>query len=257
MYQYNYDGRRWYYQDGKWYASVTNFVKNSLPTPPHLTKWYKENSAEFIDNTLDETSEYGTRLHAHVETLLRDGQLDVSFIKDEKELKHISSLAQFLHEWEVSPIAIEKRLRHEATKDFPMNFAGTVDLIADTKYGFSIIDFKSGNIYDSHKYQMMCYYLAFIQMDSGEDDLSRVADVNFVNVRPKEWRKSPTYEAKSWRIDNRDWRKLSAMCQIYDFDYPKDRLILDTLKFGQPPKYKTMEAEEWINQQIKEPDWLS
>jgi len=257
MYQYNYDGRRWYYQDGRWYASVTSFVKNSLPLAPHLVKWYKDNSAQFIDNTLEETAAYGTQLHGMVEELIRFGELDVSEIKDEKTLKHISSLAQFLHDWEVQPMAIEKRLKHDATRKFPLNFAGTVDLIADTNKGISIIDFKSGGIYDTHRYQMMCYYLAWIQGKTSEDDLSSVDSISFVNVRPKEWRKSPTYEAKIWRITDKDWERLSAMCQIYEFDYPKERLILDKLEMGKAPIFKTMEAEEWINQQIKEADWLS
>lgn len=250
MYQYNYEGRRWYYEDGKWYASVTSFVKNSLPTPPHLIKWYKDNTAQFVDDTLEETSTYGTQLHQMVEELLNHGTLDVSDINDEKTLKHISSLAQFLYEWEVEPIAIEKRLRHDATERYPLNFAGTVDLIANTNNGLCIIDFKSGNIYDSHKYQMMCYYLAWAQ-ENGEKD------VNFVNVRPKEWRTKPTYEAKTWRVTMGDWDRLSAMCTIYEFDYPKNRLILNKLELGREPEYETMEAEQWINQQTKELDWLS
>lgn len=257
MYQYNYEGRRWYYDNGKWYASVTSLVKNSLPTPPHLLKWYKENSADFIEDTLDQTSEYGTRLHAHVEHLLRFGEFDVSGIESEKELKHIASFAQFLYEYEVQPIAIEKRLKHDATGLFPMNFAGTVDLIAETNKGLAIIDFKSGGIYDNHKYQMMCYYLAYKQRETGEDDLEGWDEINFINVRPKEWRTKPTYEAKSWRITRDDWGILGAMCTIYRFDIPKDRLILDKLELGKEPTYQTMEAEKWINQQTNDLDWLN
>ena len=257
MYQYNYEGRRWYYENGKWYASVTSFVKNSLPTPPHLLKWYKDNSADFIEDTLDETSEYGTRLHAHVERLLRFGEFDVSGIESEKELKHIASFAQFLYDWEVEPTHIETKLKHDATRKFPLNFAGTVDLVADTNKGTCIIDFKSGGIYENHRYQMMCYYLAWVQKTSGEDNISSYNNVSFVNVRPKEWRTNPTYEAKVWRITDQDWDRLSAMCTIYEFDYPKNRLILEKLELGKPPKYETMEAEKWINQQTNDLDWLN
>ena len=258
MYQYNYDGRRWYYQDGKWYASVTSFVKNSLPTPPQLIKWYKDNTAQFVDDTLEETSSYGTQLHQMVESLLDNGSLDVSGIEDEKTLKHISSLAQFLYEWEVEPLSIETRLKHDATQKFPLNFAGTVDLIADTNKGVCIIDFKSGGIYESHRYQMMCYFLAWMQKKTrGEDNISGYNKISFVNVRPKEWRTKPTYEAKVWRITDQDWDRLSAMCTIYEFDYPKNRLILDKLELGKEPTYQTMEAEQWINQQTNDLDFLN
>jgi len=75
-----------------------------------------------------------------------------------------------------------------------------VDLVAQTNKGLAIIDFKSGNIYDAHKYQMMCYALALAEPDA-----------QFINVRPKEWRTKPTYEAKVWNVTDHDWTVLQAM----------------------------------------------
>lgn len=245
MYQYNHNGRRWYYDNGKWYASVTTFVKQSLPTPPHLIKWYQDNTAEFISQTLKETSDYGTQLHAVAEDLLRNGSVDLSGVEDETMLKHVLGLAQFFADWEVEPLSIEERLRFDATPDFPVNIAGTVDLIANTNKGLSIIDFKSGNIYDHHKYQMMCYALGYGN-----------TKVNFVNVRPKEWRTKPTYEAKVWKVEDQDWKVLQAMAHIFEFDPPKPRLEVGTVRLNEEPTYNLIDPEQWINQQTSEVDFV-
>ena len=167
---------------------------------------------------------------------------------------HMASIAQFLVDMDVKPIAIEERIYWDADTDFPMNFAGTVDLIAQTNKGPAIIDFKSGNIQDSHRYQMMCYALAYSQKTGDR----KWADAAMINVRPKEWRSaSPTYEAKTWRIRNEDWLKLSAMCTIYEFDIPPKRRIFGNLTLGEEPSYQTMEAEEWINRQTSGIDFVS
>ena len=242
MYQYNHNGRRWYHYNNKWYISVTEFVKNALPTPIHLQQWYKDNSAEHINSVLKETSEYGTQFHAYAEELLRTRYIEVTSDMDERMILHLAAINQFFVDWEVEPLSIEDRLRHDATDQYPMNFAGTVDLIAKTNKGLAIIDFKTGNIQDTHKYQMMCYYLAWAQAN-GEQD------VTFVNVRPKDWRGSkPTYEAKVWSVDSEDWKKLSAMCTIYDFEEPKTRRIFKSFSLDQAPSWDEISAEDYINQ---------
>jgi len=101
MYQYNRNGKRWYYDQGKWYASVTEFVKNSRPLSPHLIKWYKDNSAQDIDDTLATSSKYGTELHALLEDLLLYESLDVSQIQDERLLRHLTGINQFFVDYEV------------------------------------------------------------------------------------------------------------------------------------------------------------
>lgn len=243
MIQYNHNNRRWYYDNGKWYTSVTEFVKNSLPTPIHLQQWYKDNSAEFIDNTLKETSEYGTRFHAYTEELLRTGYVEITSDMDERMILHLAAVNQFFVDWDVKPIAIEERVKHDANVDFPLNWAGTVDLIAETNKGLAFIDFKTGNIQDSHKYQMMCYFLAWLQRSKDKD-----VSCEFVNVRPKEWRAAkPTYEAKVWSVGQEDWEKLSAMCKIFEADQPKARRIFDSIKLGQPASWTEVSPEDYIS----------
>jgi hypothetical protein len=253
MYQYNRNGRRWYYKDGKWYISVTEFVKNSLPTPVHLQQWYKDNSAEHINEVLKETSDYGTRFHAHVEELLNTGYIEVTPDMNERMMIHLAAAAQFLHDYEVKPIEVEKRVSWDSDQEFPVNFAGTVDLIANTNKGPAIIDFKTGNVQEAHKYQMMCYALAYAQ-NTGDESWY---NAQMINVRPKEWWKAPSYEAKTWKVTNEDWGKLSAMCRIYDFELPKDILIFKEFKLGSQPQYQTIEVEKWINQQKSEIDFVN
>ena len=246
MYQYNRNGKRWYYDQGKWYASVTEFVKNSRPMSPHLIKWMKDNSAQDIDHTLATTAEYGTKLHALIEDLLLYETLDVSQIEDERLLRHLTSINQFFVDYEVQPIHVEKRVKWDASEELPLDIAGTVDLVAQTNKGLAVIDFKSGNIYDAHKYQMMCYALAL-----GE------TEAQFINVRPKEWRTKPTYEAKVWNVTNHDWSVLQAMGMVYEFQPPKAHLEVDSLHFNQPPTYQLIDPEQWIqNQQEKETDFV-
>lgn len=242
MLQYNRNNRRWYYSDGKWYASVTEFVKNSLPTPHHLIEWYKTNTAEQSEKILTESAKFGTDFHAYVEDLLRSGSLDVSGIEDEKMLLFLASAAQFFYDYEVEPITIEARLKHDATGRFPLNFAGTTDLIANTSKGLAIIDWKTGNIHDSHKYQMMCYYLAWNQEDGKY--VSGAPVPQFINMRPKEWRSAkPTYEVKSWAVSDQDWDRLSAMCVIYEQDEPKPYKRFDNLTLGQAPSWSDVSPE--------------
>ena len=246
MLQYNHKGRRWYYNNGLWYISVTEFVKNALPTAPHLLKWYKDNSAEFVDQTLRESAEFGTQFHNYMEILCGNGSLRAEQIHDERMQLLVAAGAQFLADYGVEPSMIEARLKHDADANYPLNFAGTVDLVAKTKNGFAIIDWKTGNIWDTHKYQMMCYLLAFKQAFPIYED----TEFQLINVRPKEWRSSkPTYEAKTWKVENNfysaDWTKLRAMMRIYEFDDPKPRKVFNGFTLGESPSWEEVAPQDY------------
>lgn len=249
MFQYNHKGRRWYHEGGKWYTSVTEFVKNALPTPPHLLKWYKENSAEFIDDTLRDSAKFGTDFHHWMEVLTTSGRLTSRAIDDERMLTMVSAGAQFLADYEVEPILTEARLKHDASGAYPLDFAGTVDLVAKTKNGYAIIDWKTGGIWDTHKYQMMCYLLALRQ---GSDEFAE-QEFQLINVRPKEWRGAkPTYEAKTWKVTDGDWRKLNAMMMLYEFEPPKPRKVFDEFTLGQAPSWDEVEPQEYALREMNE-----
>lgn len=254
MIQYHQDGRRYYYKDGLWYISVTEFIKNALPTPPHLIKWYKENTAQFIDDTLERTSRYGTLFHDHMETFAHQGYLEMDNM-DGRLGTHLAAGAQFFADYEIKPLMIEERVAHDDDGTFPLNFAGTLDLFAEITYNgerrFAYIDYKTGNIQDYHKYQMMCYHLGYKNMH--ED----IEDPLFINMRPKDWRKSPTYEVKVWKLTMHDWDVLQAMMKIFSFEPPKDIRTFTTIEVGKPPIINTITPEQWIqNQQTNEIDFV-
>lgn len=245
--QYNYKGRRWYYDGEQWYTSVTEFVKNSLPTPPHLLKWYKENSEEHIDATLRDTSRFGTEFHEHMEVLLTRKKVGAEFMSDRMKL-FVAAGAQYLWDHSIKPIAVEQRLSYI---EGPVKLAGTVDLIATTPSSealkrIKIVDWKTGNITEYHKYQMMCYALAYCQSEDSVVD--SVDDIELVNVRPKEWRgATPSYEAKKWRVTSEDWEKLDAMKKIFNFDEPAPRPHFEEFTLGQQPTWDTVPAEHLLD----------
>lgn len=252
MIQYHSEGRRYYFHQGQWYISVTEFIKNSRPTPPHLLKWYKENTAQYIDDVLERTSRYGTLFHDHMETFAHQGYLDIQDM-DTRLATHLAAGAQFFHDYQVKPLGIEERVAHSDNGTFPINMAGTLDLFAEIQYKgetrLAFIDYKTGNIQDTHKYQMMCYYLGY------KETFEDVEDPLYINVRPKDWRKSPTYEVKVWDVGMRDWDVLQAMMRIFDFAPPKDIRTFTTIEVGKQPTINTITPEQWIqNQQTNEID---
>lgn len=239
LYQYNSGGRRWYYDGQTWYASVTEFVKNSMPTPEFLIKWYKENSEQFIENKMNESAKFGTAFHDYMEILTANGSLDPLSVDrqyGQRMLTMIASGAQFLHDIEANPIAIEARMKYISTHRFPLNMAGTVDLVAETsRWGLAIIDYKTGNIWESHKYQMMCYALAYCQENPSVD----INEITMVNMRPKEWRGPKiTYETKKWVVTLEDWDRLSNMMSLFSFSEPKKMREFSTFTLGLPPSYR-------------------
>jgi len=158
----------------------------------------------------------------------------------------VAAGAQFLADYEVQPVMVEARLKHDAGANYTLDFAGTVDLVAKTKNGYAIIDWKTGNIWDSHKYQMMCYLLALKQQFPEHED----TQFELINVRPKEWRSSkPTYEAKAWKVKDDfhedDWQKLRAMMTIYGFDVPKPRRVFSGFTLGESPSWEVVEPQDY------------
>lgn len=244
MFQYNYEGKRWYYHDGTWYASVTSFVKNSLPTPAHLVDWYQKNSAQEIADVLSRTSAYGTEFHDNAEYFLTHGELNLDEFEP-RMATHLASFAQFVSDHEIKPIHTEIRIKHDWTNEFRENFAGTADLVAEMTYRNSsrlaMVDYKTGNITPYHKYQLMAYGVGYAQMN-GID----YQDIWYFNFRPKDWRTSPTYELKKWDITDHDWNVLKAMCIIHEFENPPARRKFGVVKLGEIPSFELVAPEEII-----------
>lgn len=244
MIQYNSEGKRWYYDDGIWYASVTSFVKNSLPTPPHLVDWYQKNSSQEIADVLNRTSSYGTEFHDNAELFMTSGSLDIDDFEP-RMATHLASLAQFAHDAKIRPIETEIKVKHNATIKYPAYFAGTADLVAEVGYRnsrkLSLVDYKTGNITPYHKYQLMAYGLAYAQMNNLEPE-----ELWYFNFRPKDWRKTPTYELKKWEVTSHDWDVLKAMCTIHEFEPPSPARQFGKIELGVEPEFRLIQPEELI-----------
>lgn len=239
MIQLNMEGNRWYYANGVWYASVTSFVDKSRPTPVHLLDWYKKNSKQETDQILRDTSSYGTKFHDMAEEFMQCGILAPP--KNSRLARHLASLAQFAYDYDVEPLYTEIRLRYDADENFGVNLAGTCDLLCKMNGKLSIVDYKTGNITDKHKYQIMCYAMAYAQKTGIDKN-----DIELYNFRPKDWRKNPTYELKRWSIDGSDWEILDAMSKLFIFEYPKPIREFEEFTLRQQPIFNNIDPEKWI-----------
>jgi len=242
MRQINKGGKRWYYNNGKWYASVTAFVEGSRPTPDHLKEWWLKHSKEQVTQILKDTSEYGTWFHDLAQEFMETGTVEIP--DHERMANHLASLAQFAYDHNIEPIHAEIKLHHDADTRVPLDYAGTCDLTCMMNGHPAIVDYKTGNISDKHKYQIMCYALAYAEANDME-----VEELRMVNFRPKDWRKTPTYELKEWRVNELDWEELRAMAKIFRFSKPHPVRRFESLSLGTQPQFTEMEAEEWIEHQ--------
>jgi len=245
MLQVNKGGKRWYYNQGKWYASVTAFIEGSRPTPDHLKEWWQKNTKAETQETLERTASYGTLFHDLAQEFMERRALEIP--DDERLANHLASLAQFAYDYNVEPMHAEIKLHHDADKLVPLDYAGTCDLVCRMGEGIAIVDYKTGAIRDKHKFQIMCYALAYAERE-GLD----VGSLRMMNFRPKDWRRTPTYELKEWRVSALDWEELHAMSKIFRFSKPSPVRRFERLQLGTQPQFTQMEAEEWIEQEDSE-----
>jgi len=155
---------RLYYtvQDGKprFYLSVTNLIKRSMPTSPHLVKWIAEMGYEESKEIAQERADYGSFMHSEIAKLLIDRKLNLDemherllmfmemhdlpsgFMVHEDELKKdLLAFTQFVFDYNVKPLAIEIVLTHED------GYAGMIDLpclLTIDEKGFFGEVYKSG-----------------------------------------------------------------------------------------------------------------
>lgn len=152
MIQYNKGGKRWYYNQGKWYASVTAFIDGSRPTPEHLIEWWQKNTKAETQETLERTAAYGTLFHDLAQEFMENGSVEIP--KDERLANHLASVAQFAYDYNVEPMHAEIRLKHDADKIVPLDYAGTCDLVCKMGNQVAIVDYKTGAIRTSTGFRL-------------------------------------------------------------------------------------------------------
>lgn len=248
LYQLNGKGGRYYYtfdENGSpvFYPSVTTILSNTLPTSPFLISWIADKGKEEAERYKNERADYGTFMHACFEDLLINKEYDLDSLQEDlknyiekKSLpsdfiyyaddlkKDILAFAQFVIDYDVTPIAVEIALKSEK------GYAGMVDCIcemsekkgSDSKI-IAIIDFKSGRkgFYEEHAIQLHLYKLLV------EENFPNLHIDKLLNFSPKAWRKSPTYNLKE-QTKAESAKKIPALLSLANLEDNEEHIFTHT-----------------------------
>lgn len=243
LYQLNGKGGRYYYtfdENGNpvFYPSVTTILSNTLPTSSFLIDWIADKGKEEAERYKNERADYGTFMHACFEDLLINKEYDLDSLQEnlknyieKKSLpsdfiyyaddlkKDILAFAQFVIDYDVTPIAVEIALKSER------GYAGMVDCIcemsdkkgSDSKI-IAIIDFKSGRkgFYEEHAIQLHFYKMLV------EENYPDLHIEKLFNFSPKAWRKSPTYNLKE-QTKAESAKKIPALLELANLEGDEER----------------------------------
>lgn len=144
-------GRFYDVGDG-WKPSVTTVLKYGFPISPGLVQWLKNQpNAEEADRIRDEAGARGELAHKTIETLLKEGNVNLTGLPDDVA-KMVIGCTNWFTEHVQEVIEIESTLADSKT-------AGRVDAIVKLKDGsLSVIDFKtSKTISESYHAQTAQY----------------------------------------------------------------------------------------------------
>lgn len=222
VYKLKKSGRNYYYtfdwdnHEVDYYLSASKFIDSVVPKSEHIVNWMLDLGKQEYERQLRVKSEYGTLMHICFGELIISEQFDLSTVYDKAE-QHIRengliidprewgdklkmdilSMAAFIRDYEVEPLAVEIML---ASRD--IGIVGVIDLVCkmnDKKYTEStskakrkritaLIDFKSGkSFYESHEVQLELYKLIF------NENFPEIEIEGIFNWSPKDWRREPSY----------------------------------------------------------------
>jgi len=240
------NGTRYYVDGSNLGVSVTEFLGRVYPLSPHLKDWWIDNSREYIENELDTSSAFGTAFHDHAEAFADGHDIDLSDMGD-KMAHYITSLQFFFHDRNVQPIFTERRVFHRASEQFPLSYGGTLDLECELDWNGgrvrALVDYKSGNIYDKNKFQLIAYMVARKQQDP---DL----DFHLFNFSPNYWRRKPTGKPKHWKYGEKDLETFKSFCTIYSNEVqriPKTIRTFSSARCGEEPSVEDVKLWDYIN----------
>lgn len=235
-----YAAGRYYYsfdenEEVQFFISVTNLIKQTMPTPEPLMKWMAEMGYQESQAYAQERADYGTFMHMQFQFLLINRVIDLDALDDQLKgyleqcrqpqslfeqwiddiKKDVVGFAQFIQDYKIVPLAIEVVL---ACQD---GYAGAVDLVClmtiEEKGYFGEV-YKSGEnkgkpketkqetniigIIDFKSGRKNFYEAHEIQLKAYENLVREnfpTLDMNQVrlfNYSPNEWRTSPGYKIK-------------------------------------------------------------
>lgn len=147
------DARGW-----RWYGdkiSVTTILQLAV-AKPQLMHWLKNNSANKIEKTKEQTAAFGTKTHSLFEAILKGEKPEVP----ETHKKVVESFNKFITEYDFKPTMIEVRVWSANH-----GYAGTMDCLGMIKGKLYVIDWKTSRSFSAtFGLQLAAYRLAAIEM---------------------------------------------------------------------------------------------
>lgn len=178
-------GNHQYRLDGKWVPGVTTIL--GVVNKPALPKWAASAVAEYVaDNReavehlyaagrgpmvaalketpwqkRDDAADRGTTFHDFAERILRGEEVDVP----ESQVPLVENAIAFMEDYDIRPLALEA-----ACGSREHQYAGTVDMFADSNIGRAVWDWKSGKrIYPEYAFQLNAYAFAEFHGLNGDE----------------------------------------------------------------------------------------
>lgn len=128
------DGTRWYLKGDQKYISVTEVI--SVPKAYKLQNYYKKNSANKIQKTMETTADFGSQLHKLVEFDLKGIKVTI----DNPALaKCFDNWLKVKENHKISAIETEKAVVSDL-----YGFGGRLDILGMIDGALCVIDLKSG-----------------------------------------------------------------------------------------------------------------
>lgn len=275
IYRLDRAGHRYYYAfdekgEPDFYPSITTLISQTLPTSEFLIKWIADKGYTRAEEYKNERAKYGSFMHGEYATMLIEQVYDLDRLKTrligymeannlpfdfvdyaDDLRKNMLSLAQFIIDFQVEPLAVEIPLIHPI-----LRFGATLDLPCwITMKGKRIranIDFKSGkNFYEANEVQLHA------QKEVWNYHFPDLKIERVFNWRPKDWRYKPTYqfEEQTNSINAQKLQHILAMAQIEDKKVDNMLTICNgviDLKKGIDDNYKSFTLAELVKKKNME-----
>jgi hypothetical protein len=196
-----------YKLDGKWVDGVTTLIKGGMPAPA-LMYWSARSVAEYVAANRDqverlydmghapmvaalkevpwqfrdEAAVKGTDVHMLAEQIVGGEEIDVP----EHLVSHVEACIAFLDEWQIKPLLVE-----ESVASRQHGYAGTLDLVADSRYApTAIYDYKTSKsgIFPESAFQENAYAFAEFYGTGGEEHpMPEIQAALGVHIRADGW----------------------------------------------------------------------
>lgn len=272
----------------RFYISLTTMTSATLPTSEFLIKWIADMGYDESRKYMNERADYGSVMHYAIGVFCKEKAFDIdkteefiTFCKETgickqvkpewtDELKRdIAAFAQFAHDYNLVPLAIEMVLVSED------GYGTLIDMVCNmtiTEKGLdhdnpyksgkrkgepreikvkrkikALINFKSGKhgFYDTHEIQLEFEKRLFTE---NYPDIKIDAIYNW---SPKDWSGKPSYNLKD-QTGSLNSEKADALLALAKIELMKKMVFNTTIegpiKFGSTPKIKSRSLTEYIKE---------